>query len=309
MPTEKLPDLIAAGELLIDMISTDFADNLEAVADFRRLPGGSPANLAGNLARLGQGVALVATVGSDDAGQYLADYVAQTGVDITHLRRGPYPTSLILVTRSREVSRFEPYRTADQHILPEQFPADWLRATKIFHTTCFALSLEPARSSILAAARLAAQHGARLSIDINYASKLWPDTDEARRIVAEYLSHGALVKCSEVDWERLYGSPLTDTQAAAARLMDLGADTVCLTLGDRGCYVANAHEAHFLESRPIDVKDTTGAGDAFWSGFLCGWLDELPLLACAKAGRAMAERKLTHFGPLPGRVAREAIYE
>lgn len=309
MTTPPYPDLLAVGELLIDLISTDFSDSLEAARDFRRLPGGSPANLAGNLARLGQRVALVATVGGDDSGNYLLDCVRNTGADVSQVRRALYPTSLILVTRSRAVSRFEPYRTADQHILPEQFPAAWLQCVKVFHTTCFALSLEPARSSILAAARVAAQHGARLSIDINYADKLWPDTAEARRIVADYLSHGALIKCSEVDWERLYGTPLEDTQAATARLLKMGAGTVCLTLGERGCYVANANEAHFLESRPIDVKDTTGAGDAFWSGFLSGWLDELPLLACAKAGRAMAERKLTHFGPLPGRVERGEVYE
>jgi fructokinase len=120
---------------------------------------------------------------------------------------------------------------------------------------------------------------------------------------------GAFVKVSEVDWERLYGLPLTDYKQAAQHFLDLGAAEVCVTLGGEGCYVATKEEAHFLAARPVEVKDTTGAGDAFWSGYLTAWCDGLSLLAKAKAGRRMAELKLGYFGPLPNTVDRKMIYE
>ena len=83
------------------------------------------------------------------------------------------PTTLILVTRSKTVSDFEAYRGADTHILPSQISDTMLSNAAIFHTTCFALSLNPAQNTILDAASRATTLGCRLSIDVNYAQKIW----------------------------------------------------------------------------------------------------------------------------------------
>jgi fructokinase len=307
-PTSSPVDVLAAGELLVDLISDNFADSLDDVHIFKRMPGGSPANLAGNLARLGKRTALAATVGHDALGTFLADFVASLGLDLRCLRRTNKATSLILVTRSREVSSFSPYRRADRFILAEQFPEEVLLTLKLFHTTCFALSREPARGNIMRAAERVADHGGQLSIDANYAAEIWPDQGEAQRVVAHYCSLGALVKFSEVDWGRLYGYPLVEPATAAEYLLRLGARAACITLGDKGCFVSNGTESHFLPSRPVQVSDTTGAGDAFWSGFLSAWLDGHSLAHCAMAGRKMAEKKLEHYGPLPARIPARDIY-
>jgi sugar/nucleoside kinase (ribokinase family) len=301
-------EVLAVGELLIDMISADFADSFDHAQQYQRLAGGSPANLGSNLARLGRKVGLVATVGQDGMGEYLARFVADLGLDTQGLRRVAQPTTLILVTRSREVSDFEAYRMADREIQFHQFPAKW-DGVRLFHTTCFALSQDPARTSILMAARLAAQAGVQLSIDANYAAKIWPNQSEAQAVVAAYCSGGAMVKVSEVDWERLYGAPWASTEAAIAHFHQLGARLVCLTMGAEGCVVSDGDTVFRLGTRPVEVVDTTGAGDAFWSGFLCAWLDGYSLAECALAARRMAEYKLTHFGPLPTKVERQKIYE
>ncbi|MEZ4991393.1 MAG: PfkB family carbohydrate kinase [Saprospiraceae bacterium] len=302
-------DILSTGELLIDFISTDFTDNLDEASNFKRIPGGSPANLAMNMARLGNNATLVASVGNDDMGHYLSRYVESQGVDIRQMYRVNSPTTLILVTRSQQVSNFEAYRGADQHITSEQFPDRLLHDISIFHTTCFGLSRDPARSSILAAAAKAQAHGAQLSLDANYAAKIWPDRPAAQQIVEQYAGWGALIKISEVDWERLYDHPLEKPQEAALHFIGMGAQAVCVTLGAEGCYVASKEQSHFVEARKVEVKDTTGAGDAFWSGFLTAWLDDYDLLHCALAGRRMAELKLAHFGPLPNKVDRELLFD
>ncbi len=115
-PEGRKYDIIAAGELLIDFISTDFAENFDQVKNFKRLQGGSPANMCMNMARLGKTASLVATVGNDDMGRYLRKCVGEVGVDCGQLRFADVPTTLILVTRSREVSNFEAYRGADAEI-------------------------------------------------------------------------------------------------------------------------------------------------------------------------------------------------
>jgi len=301
-------DFLAVGELLIDFISRDFADKLEDVKIFERFQGGSPANLCLNMARLGNSVKLIACVGNDDMGDYLYKCVQNQGVNCEQLRKVAEPTSLILVTRTKSVANFEAYRGADCQIVGEQFPVARFGECRIFHTTCFALSREPALSTILRAARLAVQEGCQLSIDANYAQKIWPDRQQAQKIVAKYCGMGAIVKVSEVDWERLYESPLKEAETAANHFLNLGATVVCATMGEKGCLIASPSEKFRLPARKVEVKDTTGAGDAFWSGFLTAWLDEHSLLNCAKAGRKMAEIKLGHFGSLPRVVEREKIY-
>jgi sugar/nucleoside kinase (ribokinase family) len=305
----KAIDILAVGELLIDMISTDFADSMDAVESYRRIPGGSPSNLGMNMKRLGNNVRLISSVGKDGFGDFLMGYIKNLGLNTEGVAQiADVPTTMILVTRSKTVSDFEAYRGADTHILPSQISSDLLSNAAIFHTTCFALSLNPAQNTILDAAKRATALGCKLSIDVNYAQKIWKNNTEARGIVAKYISHGAFVKCSEVDWERLYGEKLTDAKAAAKHFLDLGAGEVCVTLGGDGCYVANREGGHFLEARKVEVKDTTGAGDAFWSGYLTARLDGHSLVNAAKAARKMAEIKIGHFGPLPTTVERAQIY-
>jgi fructokinase len=301
-------DLLSAGEFLVDFISRDYAETLDEAKTFERIIGGSPANLCMNMARLGNRTKLVASVGNDDMGSYLRSYVERLGVDCADLAAVPSPTTLILVTRTRTVANFEAYRGADFLIRPSQLRPSMLAKCSIFHTTCFALSRNPAQRTILSAAAKAAQSGVQLSIDANYAAKIWPDRREAQQKVVECCRMGAIVKVSEVDWERLYEQPLDDAEKAARHFTGLGARIACVTLGSEGCYVASAKEGHFLPSRKVEVKDTTGAGDSFWSGFLTAWLDGHSLLDCAKAGRRVAEIKIGIFGALPDQVDRQLIY-
>ena len=304
----KSIDILAAGELLVDFITAEFVQTLDEAALFKRIPGGSPANLVMNMARLGNKAMLVACVGNDDMGSVLSNYVARLGVDVSNVVQVDDPTTLILVTRSANVSNFQAYRGADSMLSIRQFPYGRFEDISIFHTTCFALSRSPSQQVILQAAERAKRAGCQLSIDANYAVKIWPDRREAQKIVAEYCRPGALVKISDVDWARLYEDESPSPDAVIDHFLKIGASEVCFTLGDKGCWVGDGSERHFLPSRPVEVKDTTGAGDAFWSGYLTARLDGKTLLERAMAGRAMAEKKLAHFGPLPDLMERSAIF-
>lgn len=301
-------DILSAGELLVDFITAEFVQTLDEATLFKRVPGGSPANLCMNMARLGNKTMLAASVGNDDMGTVLRNYVARLGVDVTNVVQVDEPTTLILVTRSAAVSNFQPYRGSDALLSIRQFPFSRFEEISILHTTCFALSKQPAQHVIMQAAEKAKRAGCLLSIDANYSERIWPERREAQRILAELSRLGALVKVSDVDWGRLYEDDTPAPDFVIDHFLKMGAKEVCFTLGAEGCWVGNDTERHFLPARPVEVKDTTGAGDAFWSGYLTARLDEKSLLECAIAGRRMAELKLGHFGPLPDKVEREAIY-
>ena len=293
---------------MADFMTTDYADKLDGDCLFRPLPGGSPANLCMNMARLNNKAVLVATLGKDGIGEFLFDYVNQLNIDCRYIRTVDHPSTLILVTQSLNLPSFEVYRSADRFIEKEQLPDDLLDNINIFHTTCFALSERPARESILAAAQRAVQSGCQLSIDLNYAKKIWPDESEAQTIVGAYCSMGAIVKASDIDWERLYGQSFDQPELAVKHFLSLGASEVCITLGEKGSCVGNAQSIEHVPARRVEVKDTTGAGDAFWSGYLTAWLDGHEKENCARAGRHMAGMKISTSGPLPSMIDRDELY-
>jgi fructokinase len=154
MKKNKKYDLLSVGELLADLLSTAYSKDLSDAANFQRFQGGSPANLTANMARLGASTALVSCVRNENLGSYLISEVAKTGVDVSHVAIDPTePISLVLVSRTTGTPDFIPYRMADRMILPEYLPDELLAQTRIFHTTCWPLSVSPASETVLDAAK------------------------------------------------------------------------------------------------------------------------------------------------------------
>ncbi len=298
--------VVCAGEALIDLLTEDYAQRLDEGRAFLPFVGGSPANLASNLRTLGLDVNLVSAVGADAFGdKILADF-AERGLPTESIERVQgYPTSLVLVTKSKGSPDFEVYRGADCQMSWAPFE-QLLQAggVALFHTTCFALSALPARSHLLRAAEAFAKTGAAISIDANYAHKVWPDRERAQKVLRDYCRAGALVKMSEVDYERLYERPLNiDSCAAEAQsLLSFGAKLVCFTFGSAGAIATTAAGQVRLDAPKLEIVDATGAGDSYWSGFLTAYLHGNDPLACLQAGNRVAAIKLQRQGPLRGQV-------
>ncbi len=292
-------DVLCAGELLVDFISEAMADSLAEGGAFRPYAGGSPANLATNLQHLGVSSRLIAAVGADAFGEFLRKQLEHNGLDTSQLRTSPRPTTLITVTRSESSPSFEVFRGADSDLSWGQFAELTTLPPRVLHTTCFAMSALPARSHIMrAASALAAT--TRLSIDVNYAYKVWPDRQRARAVVMHYIRHGALVKMSDDDWLRLMEEELTlaNCTAKARSLLAEGASQICFTFGAAGAMAFAGEDVVQLSPKPVKVADSTGAGDSFWAGYLAAYLAGESLRNCLETATKVAAVKLQNIGPL-----------
>lgn len=310
MKETKKYDLLSVGELLADFLSTTYTPDLSDATNFQRFQGGSPANLAANMARLGARTALVSCVGNENLGKFLINEVAQTGVDVSHIISDPHePTSLVLVSRTAGTPDFIPYRMADRMILPEHLPDELLAQTRIFHTTCWPLSMSPASETVLNAAKRAAKMGVLLSLDFNYAPRVWGNKKHATAVLEMYCSYGAYIKISDDDAFRFFGA--NAPEYVINELLRMGAKCVCMTLGAKGSIIAtsDSNERYFVPTKMIKVIDATGAGDSYWAGFLTAHLDGKTPAECGRAGVNLAALKLTTAGPLPEKVDREVLYE
>ncbi len=305
-------DILAVGELLIDMISQETHSTLGEASNFNRFQGGSPANFSANMARLGNSAALLASVGEDSLGDYLIKQVQELGMQTDYINRiAKSPTTLILIVRSEETPDFLAYRSADRFIEAKHIPDALLKKSRIYHSTCFALSLEPAQSSILDGAVRAREFGCQLSLDANYSPRIWENRIEAKNIIEKYCQLNAFVKISLDDIARLFNDDTLTPEKAISIFHGWGAVLVCLTLGKKGSIISWEFGKHqsTVPAPQVKVLDATGAGDAYWAGFLTAWLDGYQPLECAKAGHNFAELKLGVVGPLPHSVDKSRIYK
>lgn len=294
-------DILCVGEVLVDFIGHQTGGRINNTRDYHRYLGGSPANVAMNCARLGLNSVLVSTVGDDGFGNYILERLDGVGVNTNYIEKlNDKPTSVIFISRTESTPDFIPFRKADSCISENQVPNYLLAKSTIYHTTCFALSENPARTTILSKAKEAFNLGCKLSIDVNYSKKLWASQKEALTVIKAYCKFNPLVKISEDDMLRLFEKELLHED-----IFDFfhseGVDTVCLTLGSKGVKLSQkGKEIISLPAIKIEiVQDATGAGDAFWSGFLFAYIKNMPTKKCLEVALKLAALKLQNVGRLP----------
>lgn len=298
----KTIDIICVGEILIDLIGHQAEATISQTKDYHRYLGGSPANVAMNMARLGMNVVMAGTVGDDGFGHYAIDKIKKTGISDQCLRIDKMvPTSVIFVSKTSGTPDFIPFRKADKHITLKQLPTEVLAQSKIYHTTAFSLSKNPARKTILAKAKEAHKLGCTLSIDFNFSERIWESREKAARCLQEYCLYDPLVKISEDDMERFFGEVKSHKAIFNYFHHNLGASMVCLTLGSKGVTLSRKHKSPItMSAKKIEqIADATGAGDAFWSGFLFGYSKGLPIKRCMDTALSLAAIKLQNVGRLP----------
>ena len=136
-------DILSAGELFVEFSSADLTQAVEEGVLYKRTPGGAPAMVAVQMARLGNKAMLAATVGTDDMGKTLVGYLNHAGVDSSCVAQVDEPTTLILNTRTPSESKIQVYRAADSLLSIRQFPFQSFEQIGVFHATCFAMSKNP----------------------------------------------------------------------------------------------------------------------------------------------------------------------
>jgi fructokinase len=257
-----------------------------------------------NSTRLWLNSILVSTIGNDGFGEYIFNRLSEVGVNTNHVKvMDTKTTSVIFVSRTDSTPDFIPFREADYCITEDQISEETLKKTNIFHTTCFALSKEPAQTTILKKAEEAFHLGCQLSIDINYAKKLWNTQEEALKVVKAYCKFNPLIKISEDDMDRLFEQRLPHEEIFEFFHTN-GVDIVCLTLGSNGVKLSQKGKQIIqLPAKEIEkVMDATGAGDAFWSGFLFAYIKEKSIEECLEVALQLAALKLQNVGRLPDNI-------
>ncbi|MCG7856049.1 carbohydrate kinase family protein [Flavihumibacter sp.] len=283
--------VLAIGEALIDAVSTEFVDNLSYARQLEIKPGGSPANFCRFLHQLGTPAQLVAAIGEDGFSKIIMDDMQAKGIDTKYIQvMKEHATTLIVVGKSKGTPDFSAYRDADMQIA--EVDDQLINDCSIIHSTAFAMSKLPARETILTAMHKAKGLGKKISIDWNYAENIWGKPNNADIVFRQITELLPLLKFSLDDASRFTGRDL-DAKAAIEWLSQFNTDVTCLTCGADGVWfrMQNMNWDH-VPAPPVEVRDSTGAGDSFWAGFIHAYLKNASINECINNAISTASKRL-----------------
>lgn len=275
------PRVLVLGDLVLDVVlraSAPIETGTDVPGRVEIRQGGSAANVARWLARLGARSQLVCAIGRDGAGRSLVAQLRRDDVNVRAIRVPGQRTGRIgvLVAPSGERS-FVADRRAATRLEPEDLKGEWFEGLDLIHLPAYSLLVEPLGSAGVRAVELARARGARgvrVSVDLASVGPLIAHgRREAREVVTSLRPD--LLFATESEAEALLGRHAPDA------LLDVAAVAV-IKRGPRGARVFARVDHGQAESEPplqfdvatapVPAADTTGAGDAFDAGFIAGWL-------------------------------------
>ena len=311
-------DVTALGEMLIDF--TMQGRNEQGQRIFAQNAGGAPANVMAAMAKLGAKTAFIGKAGNDMHGRFLKETLDNCGIDSTgFILSDDYFTTLAFVdvkeNGEREFS-FARNHGADKMLSIKDLPLETISNSHILHIGSISLTAEPCRSATMCAVREAKRANCVISYDPNYRASLWSGEQEAVSQMRSMLKYADLVKISEEETELMTDE--SDYEKAAEFLLRQGVKVAVITLGKLGAYVRTSDGGQIVKGFRNKALDATGAGDAFWGGFLyqfcrCGKLPEevsvSETASFADFGNAVASVCVESYGAIPAMPTMEQVIE
>ena len=319
--TSKAYDVIPMGRSSIDLYSNDIGAPFEEITSFAAYVGGCPTNISVGTRRLGLRSALLTAVGDDQVGNFILHFLQREGVETRFIPRKPGRRSSAVVLGIEPPDRF-PLTYYRENAADIQLTIDDVLTTPIAdsHVLLIAgtnLSKEPSRSATLFAAEMAQQAGTTVALDIDFRPDQWDDPRafgvtlrSALRLVdivigtedeinAAMLTNPAQISLthSQISDARVSG----DINAAIAALLSLGPRVLAQKRGADGSrvhLVSNGSLTSQIDvpGFPVEVQNILGAGDAFASGLLCGFVKGWDWYKAARLANACGAILVTRHG-------------
>lgn len=259
--------ILCVGEMLIDFTPVENMANT-----YTANPGGAPANVAVSVARNDVPVGFLGRLGNDDFGRMLLRTLVSERVEVLIPKLTDEAiTTMAFVTFDESKERsFTFARKPGADMLLDESDVRCIDFTKwdIVHAGSVSQSGQPSGNAVLLALRMAKEAGKIVSFDINYRDKIW-GVQECMSEVNKVLGYVDLLKISEEELEFVGGM-----DNIRNFMCENGISVVVLTRGGEGARIYYKDDVADIPSIKVPVVDTTGAGDAYWGGFLASLAEQ-----------------------------------
>ncbi len=312
-------DVITIGRSSVDLYGKQVGGRLEDMSSFAKYLGGSPTNTAAGASRLGLKSAVITAVGDEHMGRFIIEQLRREGVDTRGVKTDPERLTALVILGIRDKETFPLifYREncADMALTEDDIDPNLIRSARsvVLSGTHFSTATVAAMSR--KAAEICRDNGGRVAFDIDYRPVLWGigghGTGEERYVkdgaVTEHL-RTILPLCDLIvgtEEELHIAGGATDTLEAIRAIRAKTDAAIVCKRGPMGCVVFPGDIPDDVEKAirgpgfPVEVYNVLGAGDAFMSGFLRGWLHDESWETCAKFANACGAFAVSRHGCTP----------
>ncbi|NOI67147.1 5-dehydro-2-deoxygluconokinase [Vibrio sp. 99-8-1] len=293
MDSKKSLDLICMGRIAVDLYGQQIGSRLEDMGSFSKYLGGSSGNVAYGTAVQGLKSSMLARIGDEHMGRFLKEELESVGCDTSNLIKDSERLTALVILGIKDEDTFPLifYRDncADMAITKDDFTEEYIASARCLAITGSHLSNPKTREAVLTALKYARRNGVKTALDIDYRPVLWGLTslgDGETRFVEsskvteelqEVLGLFDVIVGTEEEFHISGGS--TDTIEALKNVRKISdAEFVCKR-GPLGCSVFTGDIPEDLDDGitvtgvRVEVLNVLGAGDAFMSGLLRGYLN------------------------------------
>lgn len=294
-------DVITIGRSSVDLYGQQIGGRLEDMGTFAKSVGGCPANIAIGAARLGLKPAIITGVGDEHMGRFIREQMVREGVTTDGIFTDPKRLTALVILGVRDSDSFPLifYREdcADMALRKENIDPAFIRRAKAIVVTGTHFSTAQTDAAQRKAMKFAKESGGKVVLDIDYRPNLWGlaghGAGESRYVASDKVSQHLQTILPECDLivgteeEVKIAGGAQDTLAALRNIRAQTKAAIVLKRGPLGCTVypdaipARLDDGINGKGFPIEVYNVLGAGDAFMSGFLRGWIAGERLETCA----------------------------
>ena len=256
--------VLCPGEALIDFISTSAGKSLKETEGFIKKAGGAPANVAAAISKLGAEAYFCGTVGKDAFGEFLEDTFNKNNINTEMMfKLENANTTLAFVSLTEDGDRdFQFMRDADSCLSFELIESK-LKNFDLFHFGSATAFLEgELKKTYYKLKDYALANNKVITFDANYRDALFSHKQETFvQCCKDFIKDSYIVKLSEE--EAVLISGLKNIEEAAKYIVSLGCKNLIITLGKKGALLTTKERQTLIPTKEIEMKDATGAGDAF----------------------------------------------
>lgn len=297
---EPVLDLISIGRSSVDLYGQQIGGRLEDMASFSKAVGGCPTNIAIGTARLGLRSAVITRVGDEQMGRFILEQLQREGVETKGVVVDPKRLTSLVILGVRDEKTFPLifYRTdcADAALDESEIDEAFIASARAVVVTGTHFAIPNAAKAQRKAIAFARKHGRKVVFDVDYRPNLWGlaghaageeryiRSDTVTQHLQAILPDCDLIVGTEEELHAAGGSE--DTLAAIRNIRALSKATIVCKRGPMGCVVFPGAIPTSIEDGikgpgfPVEVYNVLGAGDAFMSGFLRGYLRDEPIEIC-----------------------------